>query len=144
MNSALDKIYGQAIVDFVGLRYPPIDVEFDLNDDGMVDVNSWMSAEMAEIRDNAQITGMGFDFHVFFVDNPSDGSLGFMDFNQPYGYVHADVAGAQAANTVAHELGHGQGLAHTPDDAENLMHPTAVGPWRLRKAQWDDLNPSAP
>jgi hypothetical protein len=80
------------------------------------------------------------------VDNPSDGSTGFMDYNQRYGFVHAGNS-TNPGQTMAHEMGHGQGLAHTGSDGVNLMDPYAeaaagtLTKWRLRKDQWDKLNP---
>ncbi|MDD2479226.1 MAG: hypothetical protein PHS31_04990 [Victivallaceae bacterium] len=62
-----------------------------------------------------------------------------MSFNQKYGFIHADNGNAR---TIAHELGHGQGLSHTPTDADNIMYNYTSGTkWRLRKSQWDSLNP---
>ena len=43
-----------------------------------------------------------YDYNIFLVDRPSDGTTGFMNFNQKYGFVHADGGNAK---TVAHELG---------------------------------------
>jgi hypothetical protein len=135
ITAMLQKVYGQSVQEFTLIRRPAKTVDFDDNHDGMVDVESWMSGEMTKIRDACQSS---HDFNIFFVDKPTDGSLGFMQFNQKYGFVHADNGDA---NTVAHELGHGQGLPHTATDADNIMHPTLPAPWRLRKSQWDSLNP---
>jgi hypothetical protein len=64
-------------------------------------------------------------------------ALGYMNFNQRYGFVHSG-----GGITAAHELGHGQGLSHTPEtDEQNLMHP--YDPYngiKLRKSQWNALN----
>jgi hypothetical protein len=132
------KVYNQAVFEFQVTKLAAKTVRFDLNRDGKIDVDAWMSDEMKAVRDAGD--DPGFDYIVFLVDNPSDGSLGFMSFNQKYGFVHADMG--NATNTIAHELGHGAfGLAHTPADGDNLMHPTNPAPWRLRKAQWDTINP---
>jgi predicted Zn-dependent protease len=63
-----------------------------------------------------------------------------MTYNQKYCFVHADNGNAK---TVAHELGHGVGgLQHTPYDTENIMYNYySTSKWRLRKNQWDQLNP---
>lgn len=132
----LAKVYGQSVQEFTLIRRPAQTVEFDDNHDGKVDVDSWMSGEMAKIRDACQSS---HDFNIFFVDNPSDGSSGFMAFNQKYGFVHADHGNVRS---IAHELGHGQGLSHTPSDSVNIMYNyTSTTKWRLRKKQWDSLNP---
>ena len=139
ITAALEKVYKQAVVGFKLTRLPAKAVDFDIDGDGKIDVNSWMSAEMARIRDACKDDS--YDFNIFLVDNPSDGSTGFMQYNQRYGFVHAPGS-SNAAITIAHELGHGQGLAHTPSDADNIMLPTSSATkWRLRKDQWDKLNP---
>ena len=63
-----------------------------------------------------------------------------MNFNQKYGFVFGDAGNAK---TVAHELGHGMaGLLHTPYDLDNIMYDyESASKWRLRKDQWDQLNP---
>jgi hypothetical protein len=136
ITSMLEKVYGQSVQEFTLTRRPAQTVDFDDNHDGKVDVDSWMSGEMTKIRDACQSS---HDFNIFFVDKPSDGSSGFMSFNQKYGFIHADNGNSR---TIAHELGHGQGLSHTPSDAINIMYNyTSTTKWRLRKSQWDSLNP---
>lgn len=139
-----DQIYNQAVLQWDVTELAPVAVNFDLDRDGYVDVWNWMSAEMVAITDAAKDDS--YDNNIFLVDRPSDGSLGFMRFNQRYGFVHPDMSGHDE-NTIAHELGHGAfGLDHpdqrpAPDrDPENLMHSTAPDPWRLRKYQWDAIN----
>ncbi len=133
--------YNQAVFEWTVTRLPAMTVDFDLNMDGMIDVNppppadGWMTAEMIVIRDNA--ADPAYDYNLFFVDNPSDGSLGYMGYGQMYGFVHAD-AGADDTGVVAHELGHGAfSLQHTTPDIDNIMHDTSTGKFRLRKDQWD-------
>jgi hypothetical protein len=144
IRRALGKVYKQAVVEFTLSRLPEMTVDFDLNKDGMIDVNSWMSAEMVVVRDNCKDDS--YDFNLFLVDNPTDGSTGFMDFNQRYGFIHAGLSN-NAGQTIAHELGHGQGLPHEDDDAVNVMDPSAEAnagefkKYRLRKPQWDKLYP---
>jgi hypothetical protein len=144
-ESYLNRVYKQAVFEFTITRLPEKTVEFDINSDGKVDVGSWMSDEMKKIRDECKDDS--YDYNIFLVDKPSDGSLGFMDFNQKYGFVHLDNS-SYPGNTIAHELGHGGfGLEHpdqqTPpdNDTDNLMHSDEPNPWRLRKNQWDKINP---
>ena len=61
----------------------------------------------------------------------------------------ADQAGGADVNiTIAHELGHAQGLDHPDEhgdpDPENLMHSNYENVWRLRKNQWDAVQTSNP
>ncbi len=147
IEAALKKVYMQAAVEFKVTRLPAKTVEFDKNKDGKVDVNAWMNDEMKAIRDASKDDS--YDFNIFLVDKPNDGSCGMMDFNQRYGFVHPDECVSHSCNTgqvVSHELGHGQGLVHIDDD-KNLMYkyadPSAatITRWRLRKDQWDKVNP---
>ena len=144
IKAALQKVYAQAVVEFTLTRLPAKTVAFDINGDGKIDVDSWMSAEMAKVRDACKDDS--YDFNIFLVDNPSDGSTGFMQLNQRYGFIHAGNS-KNPSQTIAHEMGHGQGLSHESSDSVNVMHPTAeanVGEfkkWRLRKDQWDKVNP---
>lgn len=144
-KSYLKKVYKQAVFEFVITRLPAKTVEFDINNDSKLDVDSWMSDEMKKIRDECKDDS--YDYNLFLVDKPSDGSLGFMSFNQKYGFAHLDNS-SHPGNTIAHELGHGGfGLEHpdqkTPpdNDTDNLMHSDEPDPWRLRKNQWDKINP---
>lgn len=148
-GTIIETTFKQAGITFTVVPLGESRVNFDLNNDGMIDVASWMSAEMQAIRDNCDDPDV--DFIIFVVSNPSDGSLGFMDFNQRYGFVHG--GGGQV---FAHELGHGQGLSHIFEldnagnpinvpakgiDQNNLMHPYADAVRvKLRKGQWDSLN----
>lgn len=137
IKSMLQKVYKQAVRGWTVVRRPNKTVAFDLNKDGKIDVNSWMSAEMQVIRNACKST---HDYNIFIVSNPSDGTTGFMSFNQKYGFIHANTGGN--SRTVAHELGHGLGLTHTPSDAINIMYNyTSNTKWRLRKAQWNQINP---
>ncbi len=138
ITAALKKAYKQAVLEFTLTRLPAKTVEFDKDRVGKIDVDSWMSDPMKAIRDACKDDS--YDFNIFLVDKPTDGSLGFMDFNQKYGFMHADNISGDAL-VIAHEIGHGQGLAHTASDADNLMHPTNANVFRLRKSQWDQLNP---
>lgn len=141
----LKKFYNQAVFEFRLIRLPAKTINFDLDKNGQLDVESWMSTEMIEIRDACK--DPKYDYNIFIVDKPSDDSLGFMGFSQQYGFVHADsTSPPEDAITVAHELGHGAfGLQH-PDqngdnDKDNLMHSDETGTSRLRKNQWDIINP---
>lgn len=140
IKSFLKKVYNQAVFEFKVTRLSAKKVEFDLNKDGKIDVNSWMSAEMIKIRDKCKDDS--YDYNIFLVDNPLDGSTGFMRFNQRYGFVHAGTSG-KPESTIAHELGHGGfGLTHTSSDNKNIMYNVASSTkWRLRKDQWDKINP---
>jgi len=132
-----NTIYNQAVFEWTVTRLPAKTVAFDLNGDGMLDDNSWMTAEMQVVRDNCDAPG--YDHIIFFVDKPTFGGTGFMDLNQKYGFVYADIS-ATPNQTTAHELGHGAwGLMHTPvADGDNVMHPSVgANKIKYRKNQWD-------
>ena len=135
-----NTVYNQAVVSWTVTRRPDCAVNFDLNRDGMIDVDSWMTSEMQVIRDNCGDSN--YQHNIFLVDNPSDGSTGFMEFNQRYGFVHV-ANSSEPYRTTAHELGHGAfGLQHTPTDSENIMYNySSTTKRRLRKSQWDACNP---
>lgn len=136
----LKKVYKQAVFEFVLTRLPAKTVAFDLDGDGTIDVNSWMSAEMRKVRDACKDDR--YDYNIFLVDNPSDGSFGFMDYRQRYGFVHPGAM-SNPEKSFAHELGHGAfGLTHENGDADNNMSQgDSAAKWRLRKHQWDKINP---
>ena len=138
IKEALRKIYKQAVLEFTVTRLPAKTVEFDKNGDGKVDVDSWMSEEMRIIRDACKDDS--YDYNIFLVDKPSDGSTGFMDYNQRYGFIHADNS-SNGATTLAHELGHGQGLEHHAETENVMLKTSSATKWLLDKAQWDKLNP---
>jgi hypothetical protein len=137
----LKKVYKQSVQEFTLTRLPAKTVDFDDNHDGQLEVMTppgWMNSECAKIRDACQ---SAHDYNIFIVSKPNDGSAGWMSFNQKYAFIHADT-GANA-RTVCHELGHGQGLSHCADsDTENIMYRfDSSTKWRLRKNQWDSLQP---
>ncbi|NOT00531.1 MAG: hypothetical protein HOP29_07875 [Phycisphaerales bacterium] len=144
--------YNQAVVEWTITRMPAVTVNFDLNRDGKINVDTAFLAnpEMQAVRDAAKDDT--FDRNVFLVDGPTDGSYGFAGFNQRYAFVHGDThissPPQSMENTIAHEVGHTLGMCHpdsaaciSDDDMMNLMHSVATNPMRLRKAQWDQLNP---
>ncbi len=140
IKTFLKKVYKQAVFAFRLTRLPAKTVEFDLNGDGKIDVDSWMSAEMIKIRDECKDDS--YDYNIFLVDNPTDGSFGFMSFNQRYGFIHANET-STPTKTFAHELGHGAfGLTHPASDTvNNMSQGEGASKWRLRKNQWDKINP---
>ncbi len=151
INYMNNVAYNQAVISWTVTRLAAVDVNFDLDRDGQinVDTNFLANAEMQAVRDTAGDTS--YDYNVFLVDGASDGSFGFAGFNQRYTFVHGDshTGSTQTmSNTIAHEVGHALGMCH-PDfascindpDTKNLMHSVATNPTRLRKAQWDQLNP---
>jgi hypothetical protein len=140
-----ETVYNQAVLQWTVTRLTEKRVNFDLNRDGQIDVSSWPTPEMQVIID--ECGDSNYDHNIFLVDNPSDNTLGYMSFGQRYGFVHLDNSN-HPNNTVAHELGHGAFSLEHPDngsrndaDIENLMHSVEPNPWRLRKYQWDIINP---
>lgn len=159
----LNKVYSQAVITWYVYILPPRVANYDLdrNDSLLYPIGgtTW-NAEMQKII-NACGDVILFDKNIFLVNNGEtiDGSgdysplLGFMKFNQPYGFIFIDRGLETVGNTIAHEIGHGLGLHHTYEtdtdpeppasvrDENNLMHPTTNTGWLLRKEQWDQLNP---
>jgi hypothetical protein len=145
----LNDVYKQAAIVWSVTHLDDCVCNYDLNRNDSVEVKVWSSPELEAIRQKCGV--LGYDKNIFLVNNPTDHSYGFMQLNQTYGFVHADRS-PNPPNTIAHELGHGLGLAHTfetstdppPEpivmDEKNLMHPTSTE-WRLRKYQWDIINP---
>jgi len=140
VKTFLQKVYKQAVFEFKMDHLPAKTVEFDKNKDGKLDVNSWMSDEMKAIRDECKDDS--YDHNLFVVSKPTDNSFGFMGFNQRYGFIHADQT-TTPEKSVAHELGHGAfGLTHPAGDPDNNMtQGEGLNMWRLRKDQWDKINP---
>ena len=133
-------VYNQVIVRCTEVeKLPPMTVNFDLNRDGYIDVTSWPTSEMSVIM--SQCDDLNYTHMIFVVNNPSDGSAGFMDFGQKWGFIHPETGCPNMLQVTAHELGHGRGeFVHTPSDLENLMYNYCNNsPWRLRKQQWKDI-----
>lgn len=135
-----NTVYNQAVVKWTVKKLDAKAANFDLNNDGMIDVSSWTTAEMdvviAECKDDTR------DHNIFLVDNPSDNSYGFMQFNQRYGFVHGDTSPAPQT-TTAHELGHGAfELTHESGlgVGVNLMTQGGQDKWRLFVDQWSTIH----
>lgn len=154
IEAFLKKVYIQAVFEWKLTKLPAKTVAFDTitttgtgktlkrtaGADSKIDVESWTSKEMDKVI--AEAKDDSFDNNIFLVDNPSDGSFGFMDFNQRYGFIHADSS-STSEKSFAHELGHGGfGLQHKNDDKDNNMSQgQGLNKVRLRKDQWDKINP---
>jgi hypothetical protein len=151
-------IYNQAVVWWSEVsRLQPVAVNFDLNRDGAFDVSVCNTTEMLGLIDGARAKVLAttnppvdlnsdYEFNVFLVDNPSSALLGTQCGRSVFVFVDNHSAGENANNTIAHELGHAQGLSVHPDqagdpDTDNLMHSTDGGE-RLRKGQWYTLHSS--
>jgi hypothetical protein len=152
IKAHLALAYKQAVAKWTLVRTAACSVDFDLNDDGKIDVESWTSTEMDKLIAGCK-TANSYD--IFLVDNPSDNSFGFMSFGQKYGFVHADQT-TSPEKSFAHELGHGAfSLPHPKSDPAwpftdgtsekdnvNLMSQgDSLTKFRLRKKQWDVINP---
>ncbi len=135
-----DKVYNQAVVKWNQVdRLTAMDVNFDLNRDGYIDVSTWKTAEMDVVINECKDDN--YDYNIFFVDNPSTGSLGFADFGQRYAFVFADES-PQPLCTSAHELGHAAfSLYHESGLGVSINVMTQGGQykWRLFNQQWDDI-----
>jgi hypothetical protein len=140
-----EKTYNQAVVKWTVTKLSDKDAPFDLNCDGQIDVGSWTTSEMnvviTECKDDS------FNYNIFIVNNPSDGSCGTMQYNQRYGFVHPDQCTSCVDNVTAHELGHGGfvlvDLPGSPD-TNNLMRTPCTCHKRLRKGQWGTIQSVTP
>jgi hypothetical protein len=134
-----ETIYNQAVFNWTTVdKLDDMDVNFDLNRDGYIDVSSWKTAEMDVVID--QCKNLSYNYNIFIVNNPSDGSCGYMDYGQMYGFVHPDHCTSCVDRTTAHELGHGAFSQNhsAAEDTENLMRDRSCGE-RLRKGQWEAI-----
>ncbi len=149
--SALMPVYLQACIAVSICRLPAKIVSFDLDHDGMLDISNWTTSEMQAIINECDDNSNNCDYMIYIVSNPNCyGVLGIMDFNQRHGFIHGG-----GGTTIAHELGHGQGLVHTYErnssppekgiDRFNLMNPTySQNMTKLRFAQWIQLHNNQP
>jgi hypothetical protein len=150
-----EDYYGKSIITWnVDLTVNTCLVNFDLNKDGKVDVSSanWNTPEMVIIENKCKINSS--DYNLFFVNNPDDGSSGFMGFPSQqlgtpikFGFIHVDVS-PYTHTTCAHELGHGAFSLHHPfveftpcfpkgkKDVDNIMN-YGNNRNKFRKYQWD-------
>ena len=125
------------MVRWVVTRLPAVTVNYDLNGNGLLDLNFPYTAEMQAII--AAAGNSSYDHNIFLVANSNPiGLTGIMAPNR-YGFVFAALS-PLPYQTTAHELGHGAfSFMHTPSDMQNLMF-NVVGPYeRLRKDQWDQV-----
>jgi hypothetical protein len=141
IEAMLNAVYIQGVVEFKVKRLPAKTVEFDKDKDGKLDTKgNQMTDEMKAVVDACKDDN--YDYNLFLVDRPRDSNEGgeAPGFNQRYAFVHADKC-SDPPRTIAHELGHAQGLHHPVlDDKEALMYPTSAGGWRLRETEWDILH----
>lgn len=152
VESYINDMYKPAVVKFEVTKKAAKTVHFDTDKSGDVDVKgAFPSADLTRIINGAGDSS--FDFQVFLVDKPNDGSLGWSGLNnaEKTAIVHPDTS-SEVDNTIAHEMGHGLfGLRHSDNDSsnahkdagdsKNLMHSVNSGTDALRKYQWDQINP---
>ena len=138
----MNQIYEQAVFEWEVTVLPPITVDFDYNNDGMLATPSALlnfSSEMFRINNVADDPSV--DYQLFLVDNPDFLPVvrGYMPFGQKYGYVFAEGLTPELVGRIfAHELGHGAfEFEHTASDPENLMYESLNIASKLRKNQWD-------
>jgi len=179
-NSPLPKIDWAAVEAKLGVifqrvgltidfkAFPPMDIEFDINQDGRLDIDSVIdeqcslhqqSKEMRKIDDEGQSNQVGW--MIYAVDR-GKAKLGLnimgavLTIPDTAAFVFPDIIarvlkenpGAHISNgeVAAHEIGHAFGMAHVVD-ADNLMNygeEVIERGDRLRVYQWHRANSTIP
>ncbi len=152
-----DEVYRHAVVKLNIVSKPEKTIAFDLNADKKIDVSSpWPGPELQKIIDNA--SHLGYDFNIFLVDNPDDGSLGWSNFSnsEKTAVAHMNAPGMRdpastLEKTIIHEIGHGLfGLPHPVSDEDisdhlkqdpenNMTQGSGLHLNKLRYYQWERL-----
>jgi len=152
LETYLNDMYKPTVTKFTVTELAAKEVDFDADGSDDVDVKgSFPSADLTKIINDAGDSS--YDFQVFLVDKPNDGSLGWSGHSnaEKTGIIHPDTS-TEPNNTIAHEMGHGLfGLKHSDNDGanshqdatdkDNLMHSDETGTTMMRKYQWDEVNP---
>ncbi|MCP4488738.1 MAG: hypothetical protein GY820_15705, partial [Gammaproteobacteria bacterium] len=168
LQSELNSIYKQAVYNWEVTVLDDCVVNYDQDKDMLFDLDGLEGPEMGKVRKECGVET--FDKNIFLVENPSKPTThGLAFFNNRFGFSFwsTQIANYNAfvkksrGQTIAHELGHQLGLAHTggqppnyegprshhPSNAKldraNLMyaHKTKDREGKLRKYQWDALRP---
>jgi len=139
-----DYVYNQAVVKWSTItQLSDMTVNFDLNNDGDLDISSWTTAEMDVIIN--QCNPSGYDNVVFLVNDPSILCRGISSLGVRYAFVFPDMGGNEDL-IIAHELGHAAfslgDLSPEPPlyivDNDNLMYYDEGV--RLRVGQWNQIH----
>jgi hypothetical protein len=144
VDDYLNFVYKQAAIKWTVFRLPPCVVNYDLDADGMIDVDSqsagtmWTSEEKAIIDKCAE---KSLDYNVFLVDYPNIPAYGGLaHLNQSLAFIFA-AGNPEPVHSIVHELGHCMNLDHADNDKGNIMFPFVGGGTRLRFDQWMKINP---
>jgi hypothetical protein len=150
LQDTLNKYYSQSVYKWEVIGIEERIVNFDLNRDGKIDVESWLSSEMKSIVDNCIMDTT--IFNIIVVDNPNDGSNGYSEFPDKNTKRLAFVHPQNSPNiylTICHELGHGafklkhpfnefSGFPKGGKDIFNIMN-YGTKRNRFRKYQWEKI-----
>jgi hypothetical protein len=133
-----DKCYNQAIVKWQIVSHTVKIIDFDINQDGAIENNSWSSEILALI---AACESSDPDvINLYLVDNSKrPNTNGVSGLGNKHSFVHVNHS-SEAANTIAHELGHSVfSYSEAAGDVDNIMYPSLIigSPALLRKYQWD-------
>ena len=143
VQETLNDIYKQAVISFTVTTLSEAEVDYDLNDDQLLDISAntlTPGSEKGVIH--PEKIGDNVDYTIYLVTGVSDSNvLGQAALNKNYAFIYdAD------ANKAAHEIGHALGLDHPEGDADNIMSPyesDRTGT-RLRYDQWEILQGNNP
>jgi hypothetical protein len=145
----LNKIYGQAAVQWLVQMASTFSSNYDDDEDGLEFGNSGIfsnyTKEMRTIINGYTKNTRFLDdtYYLFLVPKASDKhATGFMPRKKQAGFIFTEQLGSgNPIKTIAHELAHGAfRLEHTfpelPENGNNLLDYSATGTY-LHKYQWD-------
>jgi hypothetical protein len=154
-NYMNNTVYNQANIQWDITILPADTINYDIDKDGKINVTTTFPGPELGLIISKHITNIDYDYFLFLVNNPNDGSLGWMKFGQRFGVIHPNTHTGtnrkhQLQNTIVHELGHGAFSLQHPfnqfstygeggKDPDNFMDYRDGD--KIRAYQWRLINP---
>ncbi|MGL1889595.1 MAG: hypothetical protein OCD76_23980, partial [Reichenbachiella sp.] len=121
ISQELNRIYGPAVAEWEVVIASPYEAAAETITgltEGESNVFSSFPKSMGDFnKDYKRSDGVNIDknsYYLFLLPGTGDGRSGFMPFKRQFGYIWTGNTGRNAAQTIAHELGHGAfRLRHT-------------------------------